>query len=81
MPQRPEPVACYAECMSLLHLVVILIVVGVLLFLINAIKVIDGNIKVIINAVVIVCVCVWLLEVFGAFSGPLLGSPHLHAPR
>ena len=55
--------------MPLLHIVLILIVVGVLLWLVNSYIPMDGKIKNILNAVVVVVVVVWLLQVFG-----LLGS-------
>ena len=55
--------------MSLVSLVVVLIVVGVLLYLLNAYIPMDGKIKKIINIVVIVAVVLWLLQAFG-----LLGS-------
>jgi hypothetical protein len=55
--------------MSLLTIVVVLIVVGVLLWLINTYIPMDGKIKSILNAVVVICVVIWLLQAFG-----LLGS-------
>lgn len=51
--------------MSLLSLVVTLIVVGVLLWLVNAYIPMDGKIKQILNVVVVVCVVIWLLVAFG----------------
>lgn len=51
--------------MSLIHLVVTLIVVGVLLWLVNAYIPMDGKIKKILNIVVVICVVVWLLFAFG----------------
>ena len=51
--------------MSLISLVVILIFVGVLLYLVNRYIPMDAKIKTIINVVVIVVVCIWLLRVFG----------------
>jgi len=55
--------------MPLLNLVIILIVVGVLLWLVNNYIPMDGKIKSILNAVVVIVVVIWLLQVFG-----LLGS-------
>ena len=43
----------------------VLIVVGFLLWLVNRIIPMQGTIKSILNAVVIICVAVWLLNVFG----------------
>ena len=51
--------------MSLISLVVTLIVVGVLLWLVNTYIPMDGKIKQILNAVVVICVIVWLLYAFG----------------
>lgn len=55
--------------MSLISLVIVLIVVGVLLWLINTYLPMDGKIKTILNAVVVIVVVVWLLQSFG-----ILGS-------
>jgi len=54
--------------MPLLNLVVLLIVVGVALHLINRYIPMASSIKSILNVVVIVCVCVWLLQVTGMWS-------------
>lgn len=51
--------------MSLISLVVVLIVVGVLLWLVNTYIPMDATVKKIINIVVIIAVCLWLLTVFG----------------
>ena len=51
-----------------ISLVVILIVVGVLLWLVNTYIPMDGKIKNIMNAVVIIAVVLWLLQVFGLFD-------------
>jgi hypothetical protein len=51
--------------MPLIQLVMILIVVGVLLGLINRFIPMAGSIKSILNAVVVIGVVVWLLNVFG----------------
>ena len=55
--------------MPLTNVVVILIVVGVLLWLVNTYIPMDGKIKQILNAVVVIAVVIWLLQAFG-----LLGS-------
>ncbi len=54
--------------MSLISLIVTLIVIGVLLWLINSYIPMDGKIKKIINVVVVICVVVWLLSVFGVLG-------------
>jgi hypothetical protein len=55
--------------MSLITLVLTLIVVGVLLWLVNTYIPMDGKIKKILNAVVVICVVVWLLYAFGVLGG------------
>ena len=49
----------------MLSLVITLIVVGVLLWLVNAYIPMDAKIKRILNVVVVVCVVIWLLGAFG----------------
>jgi hypothetical protein len=54
--------------MPLINLVVVLIVVGIALHLINRYIPMTSSIKSILNVVVIVCVCVWLLQVTGLWG-------------
>ena len=54
--------------MSLISVVITLIVVGVLLWLVNTYIPMDGKIKKILNAVVVICVVVWLLFAFGVVN-------------
>jgi hypothetical protein len=56
------------KSMPLLHLVLVLGVVGVLLWLVNTYIPMDGKIKGILNAVVVIGVVVWLLQAFGLMS-------------
>ena len=51
--------------MPLIHVIVVLIVVGVILWLVNNYIPMAGSIKSILNAVVIIVVVLWLLSVFG----------------
>jgi hypothetical protein len=51
--------------MPLINLVAVLIVVGVLLWLVNRFIPMAGSIKSILNAVVVIVVVFWLLNVFG----------------
>lgn len=51
--------------MPLIHIIIVLIVIGVLLWLINRFISMAGSIKTILNAVVVIVVILWLLEVFG----------------
>jgi hypothetical protein len=53
--------------MSLLHVVVTLIIVGLLLWLVNRFIPMQSNIKSILNGVVVIAVVLWLLDVFGIF--------------
>jgi len=52
----------------LVHIVITLIVVGILLWLVNNYIPMAGSIKSILNAVVVIVVVLWLLEVFGLFN-------------
>jgi hypothetical protein len=51
--------------MPLIHVIIVLVVVGVLLWLVNNYIPMAGSIKTILNAVVIIVVVLWLLSVFG----------------
>ena len=51
--------------MPLVQVVMVLIVVGVLLWLVNRYIPMQGTIKGILNAVVVIATVVWLLQVFG----------------
>ena len=54
--------------MPLVTVVITLIVVGVILWLINNYLPMDGKIKSILNAVVVIVVVLWLLQVFGVIG-------------
>ena len=51
--------------MPLVNLVLILVAFGVVLWLVNTYVPMDGKIKGILNAVVVIGVVIWLLQVFG----------------
>jgi hypothetical protein len=53
--------------MPLIQVFIAQIVVGVLLWLVNRFIPMAGSIKSILNAVVVICVVLWLLDVFGLF--------------
>lgn len=59
----------FANLPAIVHIALILIIIGVVLSLINRFIPMASSIKSILNAVVVICVLVWLLNVFG-----LLGS-------
>jgi hypothetical protein len=54
--------------MPLINLVVVLIVVGVVLYLINRYIPMASSIKTILNVLVVVVVCVWLLQAVGLWG-------------
>ncbi len=51
--------------MPLIHVLLVLIAVGVLLWLVNRFIPMAGSIKAILNAVVVICVVLWLMNTFG----------------
>jgi hypothetical protein len=57
--------------MSLVSVIVVLIVVGVLLWAVNSqlAAFLDSKILKIINVVVVIFVCIWLLKVAGLLAG------------
>jgi hypothetical protein len=52
----------------LINVVIVLFVVGVLLWLVNAYIPMYGTIKSILNAVVVIAVLKWLLQIFGLWE-------------
>jgi hypothetical protein len=54
--------------MPLLNLVIVLIVVGVALYLVNRYIPMASSIKTILNVVVVVAVCVWVLQATGLWG-------------
>jgi hypothetical protein len=65
--QLPVPVQEYKN-MPLVNLVFVLIIVGVALYLINRYIPMASAIKSILNVVVVVAVCVWLLQATGMWG-------------
>lgn len=61
--------------MTIVQLLVVLVVVGLLLWLFNAYAPVAQPFKTIINVVMIVVLCVWLLDAVGLFSGGHLARP------
>ncbi len=55
--------------MTLLDIIIYLVLIGVLLWLINAFVPMAPAIKSILNIVVAVVVIIWLLRVFSVFAG------------
>jgi len=56
--------------MPLVHIVLVLVIVGVLLWLINSFIPMDSKIKSILNIVVVIAVIIWLLQALG-IMGPI----------
>jgi predicted membrane protein len=54
--------------MPLIYIVLALIVAGMILWLINTYIPMAGSIKAILNVVVVVVVCIWLLQAFGLWQ-------------
>ena len=54
--------------MPLVNLILVLIVVGMALWLINTFIPMAGSIKAILNVVVVVVVCIWVLNAFGLWT-------------
>jgi hypothetical protein len=54
--------------MPLVTVVLTLVVVGVLLWLVNRFIPMQGQIKGILNGVVVIAVILWLLKIFGMFG-------------
>jgi hypothetical protein len=57
--------------MPLIYVVLTLMVAGVILWLINTYVPMAGSIKTILNLVVVVVVCVWVLQAFGLWQSVL----------
>jgi hypothetical protein len=54
--------------MPLLHLIIVLVVVGLVLWVINSYIPMQATIKRILNVVVVFAVIIWLLSVFGVIG-------------
>jgi predicted membrane protein len=54
--------------MPLINLVVVLVIVGVALWLINRFIPMASSIKTILNIVVVIAVCIWLLQAVGLWG-------------
>jgi hypothetical protein len=57
--------------MPLIQLVIILVLVGLVLWVINSYIPMQATIKRILNVVVVICVIIWLLNVFGLIGNIL----------
>ncbi len=55
--------------MHLISVLIVLIVAGLIMWLVNSFIPLQSNIKKLLNAVVIIIVIFWLLNVFGLMEG------------
>lgn len=60
-----------SEVSYVLQLLVLLVIFGVVLYLINTYIPMAPPLKTVLNVVVVLFLCVWLLNAFGLLSGPL----------
>lgn len=58
--------------MDIIHVLIVLIVIGVLLYLAQTYIPMAAPIKTILNVVVVLLVLLWLLSVFGIGTGPVI---------
>lgn len=56
--------------MPLINIIITLVIVGVVLWAINSFIPMAASVKKILNIVVIVVLCFWLLQEFGIIDGP-----------
>lgn len=61
----------------MISVVITLIIVGLLMWLMDAYLPIDAGIKRIIHIVIIICVIFWLLNVFGVWGHADVPVPHV----
>ncbi|MHB8174407.1 MAG: Thivi_2564 family membrane protein [Nitrospirota bacterium] len=54
--------------MSLVHLVIVLVVVGLIMWVINSYIPMQSTIKKLLNVVVVIAVIIWLLSAFGLLN-------------
>jgi hypothetical protein len=51
--------------MPIIEILVVLVICGTVLYLVNQFLPMAQPIKVVINVIVVLCLCIWLLQVFG----------------
>jgi hypothetical protein len=56
--------------MPLVHIVIVLVIAGVIMWLINAFIPMEGRIKSLLNIVVVIALIIWVLQAFGML-GPI----------
>lgn len=55
----------------MIDVLIVLIVLGVMLYLVENLIPMDASVKTVIRVVVILCICLWLLRVFGILDLPV----------
>lgn len=65
------PLIATERAMPLIYIVITLMVAGIILWLINTYVPMAGSIKTILNLVVVVAVCVWVLQALGLWQSVL----------
>lgn len=61
--------------MSLISMIVVLLILGLVMHLINTYIPMDAKIKVVMNVVVVIVLCLWLLRVFLPEAGDIRIGP------
>ncbi len=59
--------------MDIIHVLMVLIIVGVVLWLVQTYIPLPDPIKTVITVVVVLFLCLWLLSLFGIGSGYIIG--------
>jgi hypothetical protein len=59
----------------MIELLILLVIIGVVLYLIETYIPMDPTIKVVIRVIVVLCLCVYLLRLFGIGTGGSLRLP------
>lgn len=57
--------------MPMVTIIIVLVVVGLVLYLINTYIPMAGPIKRVLNVVVVILLCLWLLNAFGIINMPI----------
>lgn len=69
--RAPGPLIALLWAMPLIYIVITLVVAGIILWLINTYVPMAGSIKTILNVVVVIAVCVWVLQAVGLWQSVL----------
>ena len=64
--------------MNIIGVILVLCIIGVVLWLVNAYVPMASAIKTVLNILVLILVVVWLLNVFGLLSSTNMNLPRVH---